>query len=104
MFNGKPMKTRNEYIEILKRCATVLHSRFGVSSLRLFGSVARNEQKESSDVDVCVEMKPNLFLRMELKEYLEKQLGCAVDVIRMHSNMDSFLKQQIEKDGIFVFS
>lgn len=32
-----------------------------------------------------LEMKPNLFLRMELKEYLEKQLGCAVDVIFVFS-------------------
>ncbi len=98
------MRTRDEYIEIIKRCATVLHARFGVSSLRLFGSVAREEQKETSDVDVCVEMRPNLFLRIELKKYLEEQLGCPVDVVRMHSNMNDFLKKQIEKDGIYVFS
>lgn len=98
------MKTKNEYIEILKRCATVLRTRFGVRSLCLFGSVAREEQKETSDVDVCVEMKPNLFLRIELKRYLEEQLGCPVDVIRMHNNMNDFLKKQIEKDGIFVLS
>lgn len=98
------MKTKNEYIEILKRCATVLRTRFGVSSLCLFGSVARGEQKETSDVDVCVEMKPNLFLRIELKRYLEEQLGCPVDVIRMHKNMNDFLKKQIENDGIFVLS
>lgn len=98
------MRTKEEYIEILKQCAAVLHTRFGVSSLRLFGSVAREEQKEASDVDVCVEMKPNLFLRIELKKYLEEQLGCPVDVIRMHKNMNDFLKEQIEKDGIFVLS
>lgn len=98
------MKTRSEYIDILKKCATILRSHFGVSSLRLFGSIARDEQKEDSDIDVCVEMKPNLFLHVELKKYLEEQLGCPVDVIRMHSNMNDFLKQQIEKDGIFVLS
>lgn len=98
------MKTKNEYIEILKQCATVLRTRFGVSSLCLFGSVARGEQKETSDVDICVKMKPNLFLHVELKRYLEEQLGCPVDVIRMHSNMNDFLKKQIEKDGIFVLS
>lgn len=98
------MRTKDEYIEILKQCATVLRTHFGVSSLRLFGSVAREEQQETSDVDVCVEMKPDLFLHVELKRYLEEKLGCPVDVIRMHRNMNDFLKRQIEKDGIFVLS
>lgn len=101
---GVSMRTKEEYIEILKQCATILHTRFGVSTLRLFGSVAREEQRETSDVDICVDMKPNLFLRIELKKYLEEQLGCPVDVVRMHANMNDFLKKQIEKDGIFVFS
>ena len=85
-------------------CGNVLRTRFGVSSLRLFGSVARNEQTENSDIDVCVEMKPNLFQRIQLKQYLEEQLGCQVDVIRIHKNMNELLKSQIEEDGIYIFS
>lgn len=98
------MKTRTEYIDQLKACVSVLRTRFGVSSLRLFGSVARNEQTENSDIDVCVEMNPNLFQRIQLKQYLEEQLGCPVDVIRIHKNMNDLLKSQIEKDGIYIFS
>ena len=98
------MKTQLKYIEILKKCGSVLRSRFGVSSLRLFGSVARNEQKEGSDVDVCVEMKPNLLRHVALKRYLEEQLGCPVDVVRLHRNMNELLKKQIERDGVYVFS
>lgn len=79
-----------------------MRSYFGVTSLRIFGSVARNEQKEQSDVDVCVDMKPNLFLHVELKRFLEEQLGCPVDVVRIHKNMNDFLRKQIEKDGILV--
>ena len=51
------MKTRSEYIALLQSSSNVLRERFGVYSLRLFGSVARDEQKESSDVDVCVDRK-----------------------------------------------
>ncbi|WP_368148395.1 nucleotidyltransferase family protein, partial [Bacteroides cellulosilyticus] len=70
----------------------------------LFGSVARNEQKETSDIDIYVETEtPNPFLIVRMKAYLEKLLGCSVDVIRAHKNMNAFLKQQIEKDGIHVF-
>ncbi|MEL5896263.1 nucleotidyltransferase family protein [Bacteroides sp. GD17] len=96
------MRSLNEYIEIIKKCSDVLRSYFGVTSLRIFGSVARNEQNEDSDVDVCVDMKPNLFLHVELKKYLEEKFGCPVDVIRLHKNMNEFLKRQIEKDGILV--
>ena len=96
------MRSLNEYIEIIRKCSDVLRSYFGVTSLRIFGSVARNEQKEDSDVDVCVDMKPNLFLHVELKKFLEEQFGCPVDVVRFHKNMNDFLRRQIEKDGILI--
>ena len=78
--------------------------KFGVRSMRLFGSVARNEQNESSDVDICVEMEPSLLRRSGLKIYLEELLDCKVDVLRIHKNMDSYLTKQIEKDGILIFN
>ena len=77
--------------------------KYGVHSMRLFGSVARNEQNESSDVDVCVEMEPSLLRRSGLKIYLEEMLKCKVDVLRVHKNMDSYLSQQIARDGILIF-
>ena len=74
--------TRNQCISLLRSCADVLRQRFGIRSLCLFGSMARNEQREESDVDVCVEMPPKLFLLVELGMYLEELLGCHVDVVR----------------------
>ncbi len=97
------MRTKQEYINMLKSCTDVLRKRFGVRSLRLFGSVARDEQTDNSDVDVCVEMSPKLYQFIELGQFLEQQLGCKVDVVRQHNNMNSFLRQQIDKDGIYVF-
>ena len=82
-------------IEKIKANAEYITSQFDVSSLRLFGSLARNQQRESSDVDVCVEMPPDLFQLIGLKQYLEELLGCAVDIIRVHSNIDPFLMNQI---------
>jgi hypothetical protein len=48
-------------------------------------------------------MAPNLYLLVELKQYLEQLLNCSVDVIRRHRGMNTFLQQQIDKDGIYVF-
>lgn len=96
------MKTRGEYIHLLQSCSDLLRRQLGVRSLRLFGSVARGEEKETSDVDVCVDMAPDLYLFVELGMYLEELLGCHVDVVREHRNMNAFLKKEIEKDGICI--
>ena len=48
------MKTRQEYIDVLKSHASELQQRFGITYMRLFGSVAKNVHHEGSDVDVAV--------------------------------------------------
>ena len=96
------MISRQECIDrILSNKNTIVED-YDVRSLRLFGSVARNEQKESSDVDVFVEMEPDIFQIIGLKEFLENLLGCSVDVVRKHRNNNEFLLKQIEKDGIDI--
>ena len=97
------MLDRAQTIEKLKSTRQYLNEHYGVSSMLLFGSVARNEQKENSDVDVCVEMKPNLFKQAGVKAYLQELLGCSVDVVRMRDSMNQLFKQQIQKHGIQVY-
>ena len=75
----------------------------GIRTLRIFGSVSRNEQTEKSDLDVCVETQtPNPFLLAALKDSLENLFKCSVDVVRMHKNMNPLLKSRIERDGIYA--
>ena len=96
--------SRKECIDLLKTCSNTLRSEYGITSLRLFGSTARDEQKESSDVDVFVEtLTPNPFLLMEAKEFIEKSMGRPVDIIRNHCNLNPRLRKRIERDGITVF-
>ncbi len=98
------MIDRTECIQRREACKNVVAEKFGVHSMRLFGSVARDEQKESSDVDICVDMEPSLLKRSGLKIYLEEVLQCPVDVLRIHNRMDQFLLKQIEHDGSLIFS
>lgn len=98
------MRTRQEYIDMMQAHADELRSQFGVSALRIFGSVARNQHTDKSDLDVCVDMPPRIFKLIGLGTYLEELLGCHVDVIRNHSNMNQFLRKEIENDGIYVFN
>jgi len=96
------MKTTKEYIDLITDHAEELRSLFGIKSLRLFGSVSRGEQHEGSDVDVCVEMEPKIYLVARLKRFLEQLLQCSVDVIRMHKHINPYLLKDIERDGIYI--
>ncbi len=73
---------RDAVIAILAVHEDELRGRFGVKSLSLFGSVARGEADEQSDVDLLVEFnRPTGYFGLgELQEHLEKLLGCRVDL------------------------
>jgi hypothetical protein len=64
--------------EILRVCA-----KYGASNVRVFGSVARSEAHERSDIDFLVDMEPgrSLFDLGGLQQELERLLGCRVDVV-----------------------
>ena len=98
------MKTREEYIALIASHAEELQNTFGITSLRIFGSVARNEHHEGSDVDVFVEMPPKFFLVVRLKAYLEELLDNPVDIIRKHQHLNPILLKEIERDGIEVIA
>lgn len=73
---------REEAIRILSARTDDIRRQFGVESLLIFGSVARDEATETSDVDVLVEFNrpTGYFGLIALQERLEDLLGCKVDV------------------------
>jgi predicted nucleotidyltransferase len=97
------MKTTAEYIETLRQHAPILRERFGITSMQLFGSVARGEHKEDSDVDVLVEMPPKFYEACAANDYLEEITGRHVDMIRRHKNLTPFFLKQVERDGVRIF-
>lgn len=96
-------RSKQEYIDILRSHADILRTKYGISYMRLFGSVARNEHRGDSDVDLFVIMPPKALLLCAAADYLESILGTNVDLIRKHSNMRPFFVNQIEKYGIDIF-
>lgn len=97
------MKTINDYILILRQYLNTKAETYGISKIGIFGSVARNEQTEGSDVDVCVEMKkPDLFMMVHIKEELQELFGKPVDIVRLRDNMNPMLLKQIQRDGIYA--
>jgi predicted nucleotidyltransferase len=74
---------RDEVIDRLSASVSEMRARFGVVRLRLFGSVARGEATDHSDVDVLVGFDgPATFDRyFGLKFFLEDLLGCPIDLV-----------------------
>ena len=94
---------RKKALNILEAHRQELRERFGVKSLRLFGSVARDEASEQSDVDVVVDFDetPSLFGFLRLQGYLRDLLGTKVDLVT-ESGLKERARPFVEKDAVNV--
>jgi uncharacterized protein len=71
--------------------------------LGVFGSVARNEAKESSDIDVVLKTEtPDPYNIVHIKEDLEQRLKRRVDIVRLRNKMNPFLAQRIKGEAVYV--
>lgn len=93
---------REKTLSTLKQHKEELSSRYGITRLGVFGSVARDEATQTSDVDIVVEMPPDLFQMVHLKEELEEILVASVDLIRYQKYLNTLLKHRIDKEAIYV--
>jgi len=88
---------------ILRSHRAELADRYGVTRLGIFGSVARNEASDDSDVDIVVETQvPDLLMMVNLKEDLEQLLQRKVDLVRYRVRMNPFLKKRIDNEARYV--
>ena len=76
-------KSLDEIKEIIKKHKDELKEKYSVKEIGIFGSFARGEAKEDSDIDILVEFeKPiGLFKFLELEEYLSNLIGREVDLV-----------------------
>lgn len=93
---------REEVLRILGQNQQVLKD-FGVKSLAIFGSVARDEATPDSDVDILVEFDvPVTFdLYMDVKFYLEDRLGTRVDLVS-GLMLKPLIRSTVEQEAIYV--
>lgn len=97
------MQTRDEIIAVLRKFKEEFGDKYGIEKLGLFGSMACGEQKESSDIDVCVQLQnPDYFIRMEIKEFLEKRSEAKVDVVSLTAIMRNLFRNHLDRDAIYV--
>ena len=96
------MKTREEILASLGTAKAELQERFRVRTLALFGSYARNQQTEKSDVDILVEVDPSIGLGfVSLADELERRLQQRVDLVSSRAVRPN-RRRLIEPDLIYV--
>jgi len=95
--------TKIDILNFLRQHKNELKEQFGIKNIALFGSFARDEQNENSDIDlVIIDIeKKDYFNRINAKYFLEEQLKKSVDIGYLDS-MRSFLRKRIEKEMIYV--
>jgi len=94
--------TKQDILNYLSTHKKEFQKKYEVEAIALFGSFARGEAKENSDIDIFVKMKPDFFNLVELKEKIEEDLQKEVDIIREHKHIKPFLLEMIKKDIVYV--
>ena len=95
------MKTRNQIIAFLTENKQQIQDKYKVNKIALFGSFARDEATEKSDIDILVDMSPSFDNFFDLKYFLEDEFKTTVDLGK-EKNMRLFIKNKIQEDLIYV--
>lgn len=99
------MTTKGEILDFLSRNKQYFRDRYGIIKIGLFGSYARDQQVENSDIDLIVEFEkdtPNLYDRKrDLKRYIIENLNLNVDIAR-EKYIKPIYRKSILKEAIYV--
>ena len=91
-------------IETIREKTAPIAEKYGVKRMSLFGSYARGEADDKSDVDILIERGKieGLFQYGEFIYELQKALKCHVDVVTSDMNNQNFISQ-IRNDEVFLY-
>jgi len=97
------IQDKDECLNKLRQFKQLYSSQYGIERIGIFGSVARGEQTENSDIDIYYEGKSlGLKSLVEFPMRLEMFLGAPVDVVRKHSNLRPSFVEHIMRDIIYA--
>jgi uncharacterized protein len=96
------MYTLQSILEKLRQFKPELQRKYPVSRLGVFGSYARGEATNESDIDIAVEISAPMGLNLiAMADEIEELLGKKTDVVSKRSIKPKYL-QRVEKDIVYV--
>lgn len=97
------MKTASYYLKLIQRFKEQNAEKFGIKKIGIFGSVARGEQNENSDLDVFIDINDADYFRLcDIHDELEQICGCKVDLVNLHRFLRPLFMKNIERDAILA--
>ena len=95
--------TSSEIIQKLRSELPIMRQQFGVDEIGLFGSYARNEQNEESDIDVLVKFRqPELKALIGLLEFLEKKFSKKIDIVTDGKQLSDRFRKMVKSEIIYA--
>jgi predicted nucleotidyltransferase len=95
--------TRDQILDFLKQHKQEMHDRFGVIKIGLFGSYARGDAREDSDIDIAVELEGVRLFRkfFALESFLKSNLQKDID-LGIESTLKSIVRERVAKEIQYV--
>lgn len=94
---------RSNLLDKLESFKNDNEQKYGILAIGIFGSFARDQATEFSDVDIVVRIEiPDPFIIVHIKKELEGEFHMPVDIVRLREKMNPFLKDRIEKEAVYV--
>lgn len=96
--------SKEELMNFIRTHKVEFLEKYGVLKIGIFGSIARGEQTDTSDIDIAIEMVPgrkSLHNFLEFRRFLEKRLGAPID-LGLESTLKPAIKDQVKKEIIYV--
>jgi hypothetical protein len=94
---------KDEILAALREFKREHAEQYGITQIGIFGSVARGEARDDSDVDIVFETtNPNLFKTACMKQDLEELLKRHVDVIRLRTAMNPRMRERIIREALYA--
>ena len=97
------MKAKEEILDYLKNYKKEKADVYHIKRIGIFGSYARGDANETSDIDVVVDFsKPDLLNQVGIMQDLREAFDTKVDVIALWKRMNPKLLSRIQRDAIYV--
>ena len=99
----KTTLSKDDIIQFLRTDKAFLKENFGVVNIGLFGSYAKDQQTQESDIDFLVEfIEPRFDWLAGLQVYMENKFNAKIEIIRKRKLNNSRFFDRVEKEVIYA--